>query len=360
MSAPIKPIGTEVKTGRAGTEVQNAIIPLANVDPVGNLDQQMLTIDEPRSSDIILQQSQIQGAKKLNDTYTQIEEIGKGASSRVIKVQRNDSKIFAIKIFNEWLQSKQYNRSFREIEFLQELKHPNTIEIIEWGAFDDRLAIVMPYANENLAQRIKTIKPEEYIAIMVDVCNGLSFLNKKEIIHRDLKPQNILLVEDIPKIADFGIAKKTRATYTDLTSEGVFIGTPEYVAPEEARYFLEPLTNPDPSEQIYWDQIDIYAIGVILYWGLTKQYPIDIPKLGKGQFDIIPGSRKIATQSPRHLRLANPKIHEELAALIMATLEKDPKKRKEIFSDRKNPELNSPQILANKLTELLNKNWIIR
>ena len=360
MSTPIKPAGVELNTGHKASLES---LPLTIDQPKEPIPEKLIpTVDEPRQAKDLLatQLSPEAKAPNLDGKYEQVEELGTGGTAKVIKARSTDTgNVVAIKIFNDWLQPKQSTRSFREIRLLQELQHPHIVEIVEWGSFDRRLAIVMPFAEGNLAKEIKTIEPKALVKATLDILDGLDYLHARDITHRDLKPENILRVNGVVQIADFGIAKKRSGTFieTDLTSGG-FVGTPEFVAPEEARYFLEPLTYPNPSEQIYADQFDIYGVGAMLFLGLTREFPIDLPQRSKGDFDIIPGTRIIATKPPKSLRKLNPKIHEELAGLVMAILEKDPAKRKQTFTDRKHPEFTSPKVLSHRLSSLLTRDLI--
>jgi serine/threonine-protein kinase len=246
--------------------------------------------------------------------YELIEELGMGGMGRVYKVF--DKKIkeeVAIKILKPEITAdeKTIERFSNELKFARKITHKNVGRMYDLNEEEGTHYITMEYiAGEDLKStinRVGQLSIGKSISITKQVCEGLVEAHKLGVIHRDLKPSNIMIdKEGNGRIMDFGIARSLRAK--GITREGVMIGTPEYMSPEQI-------------EAIEVDQrSDIYSLGVILYEMLTGQLPFkaDTP-LGIAM--------KHKSEIPKSPRVLNTQIPEELSAVILKCMEKDKEKR---------------------------------
>lgn len=170
--------------------------------------------------------------------------------------------------------SNQIERFLSEGRIVASLNHPNIITIFDIGVTDDNaLYISMEYIKGgDLKSRIGIpMSPEEALDILVNIGNGLKTAHEHGVIHRDVKPANILFRDDgTPLLTDFGIAKQVDNDL-NLTSTGVFLGSPNYVSPEQA-------DGKDVD-----GRTDIYSLGCIFYEMLTGEKPFKSETL----FDVV-------------------------------------------------------------------------
>ncbi|MBX7195316.1 MAG: protein kinase [Sandaracinaceae bacterium] len=209
-------------------------------------------------------------------------------------------------------------RFFREGKAAAKLRHPHVVEVYGVGIEDEIPYLVMELLDgESLAallDREKKLRPERVIDILVPVMSALVVAHQEGVIHRDLKPDNIFLQKTraktvVPKLLDFGISKVTGAHNSRITHTSALMGTPYYMAPEQARGAKEV----DPK-------IDQWAMGVILYESLAGERPIQ----GETVLEIL---HRIATMPLKPLEVAAPELSPELAAVIMRALDRDPQRR---------------------------------
>ena len=195
----------------------------------------------------------------------------------------------------------------REAKVIAQLEHSSIVPVYDVGEENGQPYFVMAYmGGGSLSDRIKKriYNVEEATRILEYIAMGLDEAHSKGIIHRDLKPGNILFNNnDIPKISDFGIAKVTNSQTLDVTGSGI-IGTPAYMAPEQASG--EPLDG----------RSDIYALGVLLYEMLTgkQPYEADTP-LGI--------AIKHVTEPVPHILDANPSLPSWIEKIISTAMAKD-------------------------------------
>lgn len=160
----------------------------------------------------------------------------------------------------------------REIQLAARLQHPHIVPLLTAGASGDLLYYVMPFiSGESL--RVKLAREGELpvlesVRILREVVDALSYAHRNGVVHRDIKPDNILLSEGHAVITDFGVAKAVSASSggTSLTSLGVALGTPAYMAPEQAAA--------DPHVD---HRADIYAVGALAYEMLAGRPPFTAP-----------------------------------------------------------------------------------
>jgi hypothetical protein len=204
------------------------------------------------------------------------------------------------------MNAKNVERFMNEARIVGSLRHPNIVTIFDVASNGDLLYIAMEYIEGgDLKARLSSgISPGEALNIVACVASALDCAHKSGVIHRDVKPANILFRKDgTPLLTDFGIAKKLTYDH-DLTSTGIFLGSPNYMAPEQAED--APLDG----------RADIYSLGIIFYEMLTGEKPYQADSV----VDII----------LKHRQGPLPKLPPELRALeplLYLMIAKKPKDR---------------------------------
>ncbi len=206
----------------------------------------------------------------------------------------------------------------REAKLIGNLNHPNIVKVIhaEWG--DDLCWFTMELvAGQDFKATLRTgqFPIGKGAAVVAKVARAMDFAHRKGIIHRDLKPQNIMVDGESgePKVLDFGLAKNVdQAQLEQLTQMGAFLGTPSYMAPEQA--------GGDPSA--IDARADVYALGAILYEVLTGKPPFT----GKKAIHVI---RKVLKEDPLPPQQVFAQADARLSAIALKALAKDPAARQQ-------------------------------
>jgi len=198
----------------------------------------------------------------------------------------------------------------REIQLAARLQHPHVVPLLTAGSSGDLLYYIMPFiAGESLRVKLARegeLPVAEAIRILREVTDALAYAHRNGVVHRDIKPDNVLLSEGHAVVTDFGVAKAVSASSgkSSLTSLGVALGTPAYMAPEQAAA--------DPHVD---HRADIYAVGALAYEMLTGRTPFTAP---------TPQALLAAhiTQAPEPVTRHRPAVPASLNTLIMRCLEK--------------------------------------
>jgi serine/threonine-protein kinase len=206
------------------------------------------------------------------------------------------------------------DRFLREVEIAARLTHPHILSMYESGEADGLLFYVMPYVEgETLRDRIhrETQLPvEDALKIAREISEALAYAHEHGIIHRDIKPANILLGGGHAMVADFGIARAVSNTATDsLTRTGLAVGTPHYMAPEQAM-----------GDREVDARADIYAVGALLYEMIAGEPPFT----GPTPQAIV--ARSI-TENPRSLTNSRTNLVPDVDQVAMKALAKSPADR---------------------------------
>ncbi len=206
----------------------------------------------------------------LGGRYLIERELGRGGMATVYLADdvRHRRKV-AMKVLHRDLSSTLgHERFLKEIELTASLQHPHILPLFDSGIADGQLFYVMPFVDgETLGARLNRgpLPAIEGISVLRDVAKALAYAHGKGVVHRDIKPENVLLSANIAVVSDFGIAKAVDASRTqpgiDLTEAGVSLGTPAYMAPEQALG--------DTIDA----RTDVYAWGVIAYEVVTGAHP---------------------------------------------------------------------------------------
>jgi serine/threonine protein kinase/tetratricopeptide (TPR) repeat protein len=249
--------------------------------------------------------------------YEILEEIGRGGMGVIYRArQQHSRRIVAVKrILAHQVDSHETLVRFRrEAEAVASLDHPNILPIHEVSESEEGLPFFsMKYATGgSLRTAAPTLRknPRECVRVMAKVARGIAYAHGKGVLHRDLQPGNILLDENgEPMVSDFGLAKWLDQT-SDLTRTLETLGTPGYIAPEQAEYRAHDLTS----------AADIYSLGAILFYLLTGRPPF----IGPNVLFVL--HRAAATPAPR-LRSIAPSLDRDLETIVARCLESDPKVR---------------------------------
>ena len=253
----------------------------------------------------------------LADRYRIERELGAGGMATVYLAHdvRHDRKV-ALKVLRPELSAILGGERFlAEIKTTANLQHPHILSLFDSGEADGLVFYVMPYVEgESLRDRLnreKQLPVEEAIRIAREVADALEYAHQKGIVHRDIKPENILLHGGHAMVADFGIALAASRSDggTRMTETGMSLGTPHYMAPEQAM-----------GEREITPKADIYALGCVLYEMLTAEPPFT----GVTAQAII---ARVMTEEPRSLTLQRRTVPAHVEAAVRTALEKLPADR---------------------------------
>lgn len=209
----------------------------------------------------------------LADRYVTGRELGRGGMARVYLARdTKHGRDVAIKVINPELSaSLGHGRFLREIEIAARLRHPNIVPLYDSGEVGGTLYFVMPFEEgRSLRDRLRdggALPIPEALSVLRDIARALAHAHEHGVVHRDVKPDNVMLSGGAAVVTDFGIAKALSAALTEhgaptITQVGTGIGTPAYMAPEQA--------TGDPSTD---HRADIYSFGCVAYELLTGAPP---------------------------------------------------------------------------------------
>ena len=243
------------------------------------------------------------------------ERLGGGSMGEVFRaVQLSLNKEVAIKILKQGAaNSRGVERFLHEARAAAALRHPNIVDVHGLGrCFDGSYFLVMDLINgRNLAERIQSgpVSIADAVALVTQIAGAIARANARGIIHRDLKPSNVLLDEaGQALVTDFGVARSEQA---ELTNSGDIIGTPQFMAPEQADARFGPI---GPAT-------DVYGIGGVFYALLTGQPPFTGRNLAQMVAQVISAD---APLDPARLRSDVP---PEVASICLKCLQKNPADR---------------------------------
>ncbi len=248
----------------------------------------------------------------IGDTYRLEKELGGGGMSRVFLAEEVElGRQVVIKVLPpDMAAGVNKERFHREIQLAAKLQHPHVVPLLTAGASGDLLYYVMPFIQgESLRVKLARegeLPVSEALQILGEVVDALAYAHRSGVVHRDIKPDNVLLSEGHAVVTDFGVAKAVTASSgsSSLTSLGVALGTPAYMAPEQAA--ADPHTD---------HRADIYAVGALAYEMLCGRPPFTAPT---PQAVMAAHVSEIPDPMTKH-RSA---VSEALNALVMRCLEK--------------------------------------
>jgi WD40 repeat protein/tRNA A-37 threonylcarbamoyl transferase component Bud32 len=253
--------------------------------------------------------------------YELLEVLGEGGMAVVYKArQKQLNRLVAVKVFRaDPLTSAAEQQRFRnEAEMVACLDHPGIVPIYEVGEADARLYFSMKlFEGGNLARQMTSFlnNPRLAASLLSAVARAVHHAHQRGILHRDLKPSNILLDENGgPHVADFGLAKRfvhgPLPGHQEMTHSGAILGTPGYMAPEQASGSKSGITT----------ATDVYGLGAVLYALLTGRPPFQ----GESVLSTLDQVRGSEPRPPRSLK---PQCPRDLESIALKCLEKDPRRR---------------------------------
>ena len=208
---------------------------------------------------------------------------------------------------------RELERFRRETEAVAALRHPNVVQIYDVGETAGRPYFTMEYVDGgSLAQKLDSqpLAVREAAGLLLTLAGAVEAAHRAGIVHRDLKPSNVMLTSDgTPKIGDFGLARRLDGE-AGLTRTGAAVGTPSYMAPEQAG---ENKTEPGPAA-------DVYSLGAILYELLTGRPPFQAGTAAVTIYCAV-------TQDPVPPSRLNGKVPQDLETICLTCLRKEPQLR---------------------------------
>jgi len=249
-------------------------------------------------------------AKLFSDKYEIIEEIASGGMGVLYKAnQINLNRVVALKVLHpQFTSDPSFLKRFdREARAMARLDHQNIIRVYDVGQHENSHYIVMEYFPGKDLRWMTVEKgsftPEETVEITIQIAEALAFAHEHGIIHRDIKPGNIMINDrKVVKVGDFGIA--AAADEVSLTATGQVLGTPEYMAPEQAKG--EPFDG----------RADLYALGLVMYKMLTGSSPYE----GLSKMAIV--GKLIYEKEDSKLIYKQP-VSNQLQQIILKLIKKD-------------------------------------
>ena len=256
------------------------------------------------------------------ERYRIIEAIGRGGMGIVYKVEHVQiGKLLAMKLLRgELSRNPDVVRRFkREALTVSRLQSPNTVQVFDFGVSEGLTYLVMELVpGESLARILQSQGPmssSRLGKIVIQMCSSLAEAHRKGIVHRDIKPDNVMLLSaeggaEVVKVLDFGLAKLREAEgLNEITSSGVILGTPYYMAPEQ-------IHGAEVDERT-----DVYSIGALMYRCLTGHHPFC------GEAMTVLSKHLNAAPIPPAERAPHLGIPLGMSRLVMRALSKDPDDR---------------------------------
>src|SRR5262245_24658822 len=244
--------------------------------------------------------------------YELLEVIARGGMGVVYKARQVSlNRLVALKMIlkGELATPRDVARFRAEAEAAANLDHPHIVPIYEVGEHDGQQYYAMRYIEGTSLARHPRANSRTEAGLIATVARAVHYAHQHGILHRDVKPSNILVdPAGVPFVADFGLAKRVDADRS-LTESGALVGTPRYMAPEQAA-----------GRKDLTVAADVYSLGVVLYERLTGQTPFT----GETALEIL---RQVREAEPPRPSSITPGLNRDLETICLKCLEKDPAKR---------------------------------
>ncbi len=247
--------------------------------------------------------------------YELLEEVGRGGQGVVFRArQKSLNRTVALKVISlgQWASKAHLKRFRREAEAAASLDHPSIVPIYEVGERDGSCYFSMKFVEGGQLHEVIRRRPisiRQAAKLIAKLARTVHYAHEHGILHRDIKPGNILLdAKGEPHLTDFGLARLVE-TESTVTRTLEVLGTPSYMAPEQAA-----------GNRKLSGATDVYGLGAVLYQLLTGHPPF----AGGTTFETV---RLVLDTEPRQPRLLNPKIGRDLSTICLKCLEKDSTRR---------------------------------
>jgi serine/threonine protein kinase len=266
----------------------------------------------------------------LAESYEVTRVLGEGGMGRVYEARhrRLTGKRFAVKLLHPDLarQPDVVTRFQREAEAASAISHPNVVGVHDVNVTDDGQPYIVAelLSGEELGEyleRVGKLAAPDAVRIVRQICKALQAAHDKGVVHRDVKPENVFLTGDVSrldttlvKVLDFGISKVASAGGESLTKTGMVMGTPDYMAPEQAR-----------GDRVD-ARADVYAVGAILYRALTGRKPFE-------GLDPMATLTAVLVQEPGRPTTLNPSVPLALELVVQRAMAKNPADRYQTMAE---------------------------
>jgi WD40 repeat protein/tetratricopeptide (TPR) repeat protein/tRNA A-37 threonylcarbamoyl transferase component Bud32 len=248
--------------------------------------------------------------------YEILEELGRGGMGVVYKARHlRLGRVVALKMIlaGSHASEQELARFLGEAKAVATLQHPHIVPLYDFGQHDGLPFFTLEFvAGGTLADKLHDtpLPPREAARLVEQLARGMQAAHDRGIVHRDLKPGNVLLAEDgTPKVTDFGLAKRVEVG-PGLTATGAVMGTPSYMAPEQA----------GGQGKLVGPAVDVYALGAILYECLTGRPPFRAATLHETLLQVI-------AEEPVAVRQLQPGVPADLETICHKCLQKETGKR---------------------------------
>ncbi|MDP7131884.1 MAG: FHA domain-containing serine/threonine-protein kinase [Planctomycetota bacterium] len=249
--------------------------------------------------------------------------LGRGAIGTVYKAnQLSLERTVALKVLHPSLTSQEVavKRFLREARTGAKLHHPNIVSLFDQGSHESRYFISMEYVDGRTVSQILAAEGPFNQAraayVFKAIAEALGYAHQSEIVHRDIKPANIMITnEGIPKLTDLGLAKSLEESEMQVTADGMVVGTPGYISPEQVMDW-EGIDH----------RVDIFALGATLYYTVTGNPPF----VGKSPIETL---KKTTTDIPPDPCTINSSLTVGFTEVIFKAMEKEPANRYQSCAD---------------------------
>ncbi|MBY0514944.1 MAG: serine/threonine protein kinase, partial [Gemmataceae bacterium] len=280
-----------------------------------------LSTKSPLVSDLTPTNSPPPGPGGLAD-YELLRELGRGGMGVVYEARDEKSGArVAVKMIRSDgpVEMAEVIRFLAEADTQAHIDHPHVAKVLKIGESAGQPYMVLEYlGGGTLAGRLREsprMSPTAAARLVAKVARGVHAAHQKGVFHRDLKPANVLFDDaGEPRVADFGLAKRD---LSDLTRTGTLMGTPAYMAPEQAQGRAERVAAPT----------DVWALGVILYEAVTGARPFAAPANLPTEQQVMALLNKVVTEPPPPPRAVHPDVPHDLEKVCLKCLEKEPADR---------------------------------
>ncbi|MCB9686825.1 MAG: protein kinase [Alphaproteobacteria bacterium] len=288
--------------------------------------------------------------------YEILREVGRGGVGVVYEAKDPElRRRVALKVLlsGTFARAREIQRFKKEAQAVARLDHPGIVKVLDIGSHQDGAWFAMEFVEgPTLLERLRAeptnrLDWQEAVRIAAGVAHALAHAHEAGVLHRDVKPNNVLLEAGVePRLADFGLALDAASEHTRLTGTGQVLGTPMYMAPEQAAGDIEGMGP----------HTDVYGLGVLLYEALTGQVPYE----GATPLQIVGKILSGDARSPRELVPELPRTVDTICMKALRLSPRDRYRSAQAFAEDLERCLRGEPILAAEPTISERVRWFVR